>query len=160
MQIADVAKGDDSGLNSRTDSGRRNVLCQSWIPGTEGLSNQTRILLTWGVVEVLHRGLNVGVAHPFLDAPDVGLGDDLRAERVTQVVKPQSAEAGTGERSLIPADKRSSVDIGTEVTEEHQVVIADTHSARPSFASASATSGAIGTERTFPDLGVDNTPSW
>jgi hypothetical protein len=44
-------------------------------------------------MEVAHRGLDVGVAHPLLDSADVGLGDHSRPEGVAQIVEPQRPEA-------------------------------------------------------------------
>jgi hypothetical protein len=44
-------------------------------------------------VQVLHRRLDVGVAHPLLDAADIGLTDHARAEGVAEVViVPTSAQ--------------------------------------------------------------------
>ena len=48
-------------------------------------------------MEVLHRGLDVGVAHPFLDTADVGDADDSRAEGVAEVVEAEWAKAGSDE---------------------------------------------------------------
>jgi hypothetical protein len=45
-------------------------------------------------MQVAHRRLDVGVAHPLLDAADIHLGDHPRAERVAQIVfVPTSAQA-------------------------------------------------------------------
>jgi hypothetical protein len=41
----------------------------------ERLGDERRVVRPGGVVEVTHRRLDVGVAHPLLDASDVGLGD-------------------------------------------------------------------------------------
>ncbi len=41
----------------------------------KGKGDEPSVLLARHVVEVLHRRLDVRVAHPFLDATDVGLGD-------------------------------------------------------------------------------------
>jgi hypothetical protein len=54
-------------------------------------------------VEVAHGGLDVGVAHPLLDAADIGLGDDAGAEGVAEVVEAESAEAGAIEGVLVAA---------------------------------------------------------
>jgi len=59
----------------------------SWLGDRSGrelkrLGDQTGVLLTRGVMEVLHRGLDVAVAHPLLDPADVGLADHPRSECV------------------------------------------------------------------------------
>jgi hypothetical protein len=46
----------------------------------EGLADQGGVLRPRDVVEVLHRRLDVRVAHPFLDSADVGDVDDSGAE--------------------------------------------------------------------------------
>jgi hypothetical protein len=51
-------------------------------------------------VEVLHRRLDVGVAHPLLHAPDVGLADHPRPEGVAQVVEDVVIEAGGAQRAV------------------------------------------------------------
>jgi len=49
----------------------------------ERLGDQACVLLAWGVMEVLHRRLDVRMTHPLLDAADVGFGDHPRPERMT-----------------------------------------------------------------------------
>jgi hypothetical protein len=56
--------------------------------------DERSIAVARDVVQVLHRGLHVGVAHPLLHAADVRLGDHARAERVPQVVEAQGPQAG------------------------------------------------------------------
>ncbi len=46
------------------------------------------------VVEVLHRRLDVGVAHPLLDVADIGLGDHPGAEGVAQVMAAELSQLG------------------------------------------------------------------
>ena len=53
--------------------------------------HELRLIAAGRVVQVLHRRLDVGVAHPLLHAADVGLGDHPRAEGVAQVVEAQRA---------------------------------------------------------------------
>jgi len=70
--------------------------------GREGSREAGGVVMGGYVVQVAHRGLNVCVTHPALDAGKVDpLGGALRAERVPQVVKhnriilgPQIAQAG------------------------------------------------------------------
>ena len=52
----------------------------------ERLGDETGVLLPRRVVQVAHRRLDVSVAHPLLNAADIGLGDHPRAERVTEIV--------------------------------------------------------------------------
>ena len=63
------------------------------------------------------------------------------------------AEAGALERCVVATAERGAVEVAAGVTDEDQIVVASPVSRLPSFASASATSGAIGTERTLPDFG-------
>src|SRR3954465_1597027 len=64
----------------------------------EGLANQGGVLRSRDVVEVLHRRLNVGVAHPLLDSPDVGDTDDSGSEGVAEVVEAEWTECCPLER--------------------------------------------------------------
>lgn len=73
---------------------------------SEGLANERGVLRTGDVVEVLHRRLDVRVAHPLLDPPDVGDGDDPRAEGVAEIVKAERAEACSAERRAIALRER------------------------------------------------------
>src|SRR5688500_3346378 len=59
--------------------------------GLESSANERGVLRARDVVEVLHRRLDVRVAHPLLDAADVGDADDPRAERVAEVVEAERA---------------------------------------------------------------------
>ena len=60
----------------------------------ERLGNEAGVFLAGGVMEVAHRGLDVGVAHPLLDPADVGLADHPGPERVAEImVVPTSAQA-------------------------------------------------------------------
>jgi hypothetical protein len=90
-------------------------------------------------VEVLHRRLDVRVAHPLLDAAEVCLGDDPRAEGVAQGVEAKTPEPGSVHRGVVAASERGGVDVAAELT-------------------ACATSGASGTERTLPELAVESLP--
>src|SRR3954468_16969491 len=60
----------------------------------ERRGNERGVLLARDVMEVFHRRLDVGVAHPLLHAADVGLTDHARAEGVAQVVEAERAQAG------------------------------------------------------------------
>ena len=60
----------------------------------QGLGHEAGFLIAWGVVEILHRRLDVRVAHPLLHPPNVGLGDHPGTERVAQIVESELPEAG------------------------------------------------------------------
>ena len=75
-------------------------------------------------MEVARRGLNVRVAHPLLDAADVGLRDDPGAERVSQIVEAQRSQTGGPECSLVPAAKRRAIEVAASLAGEDQVVVA------------------------------------
>jgi hypothetical protein len=76
-------------------------------------------------MQVAHRRLDVRVAHPLLHPPDVGLGDHPRAERVPQVVEAQRTEFRAGERGLVAAAERRTVEMAAGDAAEHRVVLAD-----------------------------------
>src|SRR5215211_855720 len=63
--------------------------------GLERATYKCGVLWARDVVEVLHRRLDVRVAHPLLDAADVGDADDPRAKRVAEVVEAQRPERGS-----------------------------------------------------------------
>jgi len=64
-----------------------------WVDlGLEGFADQRGVLRAWDVVQVLHRRLDVRVAHPVLYSTDVGDADDARAEGVAEVVEAQATE--------------------------------------------------------------------
>ena len=93
------------------------------------------------VVQVAHRRLDVRVAHPLLDAQDVGLGDHPRAERVAQVVEAQPSQAGAVERGHVAAAQRRAVDVAAELADERPGRRRRSTSSRSaSRASAAATS--------------------
>ena len=58
-------------------------------------------------MQVAHRRVDVGVAHPLLELEDrdLGLADHLRAERVTQVVEAQIAQPGSDEAQACSGDE-------------------------------------------------------
>jgi hypothetical protein len=74
-------------------------------------------------VEVLHGRLDVRVTHPFLYAPDIGLGDHACAERVSQVVEAQPPQIGVLQGLDVSARKRPRVDVATPVADEDEVVV-------------------------------------
>jgi hypothetical protein len=73
----------------------------------QSLGNKTGILLAWGVMQILHRRLNIRVTHPLLDAAGVGLGDHPRAERV----EVELAESCTRQRRLVAPTQRRAIEI-------------------------------------------------
>jgi hypothetical protein len=80
---------EEAALPGNLEVGRRRA--GRWL---EGLADECGVLRARDIVEVLHRRLDVRVAHPFLDAADVGDADDPRSERVAEVVVvPMSAQA-------------------------------------------------------------------
>ena len=83
------------------------------------------VLGAGGEVQVAHRGLDVGVAHPLLDAADVGLGDHPGAERVAQVVEAQRAQTGARQGRLVAAAQRRRVEVVATLAGEDDVVIAN-----------------------------------
>src|ERR1700761_4962794 len=72
------------------------------VPDRERLGYQGGVLGTRRVVQVPHRGLNVGMPHPFLHAPDVGLGDHSRPERAAEIVETQRPQSSPSQRGLVP----------------------------------------------------------
>jgi hypothetical protein len=62
-------------------------------------------------VQVLHRRLDVGVAHPLLDSADVGLGDHAGAEGVAEVVEAKLAEVGALERGVVAAAQGAAIEV-------------------------------------------------
>jgi hypothetical protein len=76
------------------------------------------------VVQVAHRGLDVGVPHPCLDLDDRGTVDRQRAEGVAQVVEPQRPDAGLVACRDVATAKRGGVDVTALLVDE-------TRSARP-----------------------------
>ena len=119
---------------------------------------QVRIPLAGRVVQVLHGGVDVRVAHPLLQLQDRdgGVPDHLGPERVAQVVEAQVPQAGAPEREPCSGGRgRRRRGSSPQAPGEDQVVLADRLTAvAASRASASATAGAIGTVRPLPDLGV------
>jgi hypothetical protein len=90
----------------------------------ERSADQRGVLRARDVVEVLHRGLNVGVAHPFLDSAEVGDTDDPRAECVAEVVEAQPAERRSLERGAVALRQRGAVEVAARDPDEDQVVVA------------------------------------
>jgi len=115
----------------------------------ESLGDKLGVLSTRHIVQVLHRGLRVCVAHPLLYASDVGRGDHPGPERVAQVVKAQPAQPAPREGGGIASTQGGAVEACSCDAGEDWIVLS---------AEALTTSGAIGTERTFPDLGVVSWP--
>lgn len=66
-------------------------------------------------MEVLHRRLDVRVAHPFLDAADVGDADDPRPERVAEVVEAERSQCGSFELGVRGAHERHDLLRGEDV---------------------------------------------
>jgi hypothetical protein len=112
-----------------------------------------------GRFQVLHRGLDVGVAHPLLHAADVGLRDHPRPEHVSQIVKSHRSQPGSVQRCLEPPTHRRAVQVAAGVADEHKVVVSDQLLSAAELRQRWATPGAIGTERTLPDFGVVSVPS-
>jgi hypothetical protein len=76
-------------------------------------------------VEVLHRRLDVRVAHPFLDTADVRDADDSRAEGVAQVVEAERAEGGSLEGSSVALGEGGAVEVAAGDAGEDDIVIVD-----------------------------------
>ena len=89
----------------------------------EGARDQRRVVLARRKVEVAHRGLHLGVAHPLLDAANVGLGDDAGAEGVAQVVEAEAAQPGAIEGVLVAAAERATVEEGAGAADEDEIVV-------------------------------------
>lgn len=62
---------------------------RSWAGRAERLRQDPRLVGAALVVQVAHRCLDVGVAHPVLDLDDRGVIDGERAEGVPEVVEPE-----------------------------------------------------------------------
>jgi hypothetical protein len=89
-----------------------------------------------GVMQVAHRRLDVGVAHPLLDAADIHLGDHPRAERVAQIVKAERPKRGALKSDLEVSAQRGAVEVVAGFADEDQVVVA-----YPVLATAELTDG-------------------
>src|SRR5919108_3530500 len=87
---------EEAALPGNLEVGRRRA--GRWL---EGLADECGVLRARDIVEVLHRRLDVRVAHPFLDAADVGDADDPRSERVAKVVEAERSQCGSFERGAI-----------------------------------------------------------
>jgi hypothetical protein len=98
------------------------------------------------------------VAHPLLDAADVGDADDPRPERVAEVVEAERSQCGSIERGAVALRERRTVEVAADDPEKTSSSSSVKYSRWPSRASASATFVAIGTERTLPDFGVVRRP--
>jgi hypothetical protein len=75
-------------------------------------------------VQVFHGGLDVGMAHPLLHAPDVRLGDHPRPECVSEIVEAQRPQPAPSQRVSIPAVQRITIERQPGVANEDEVVIA------------------------------------
>jgi len=62
-----------------------------WARDPKRSGHELGVLAAWRVVEVAHRRLDVGVAHPLLNPADVGHGDHSRPECVAEIVEAQCA---------------------------------------------------------------------
>ena len=80
----------------------------------EGLADESGILRSRDVVEVLHRRLDVRVAHPLLDAADVGDADDPRSEGAAEVVEAERSQCGSFERGAVALRKRRAVEAAAD----------------------------------------------
>lgn len=92
--FADVRTDSETGACSgvrvrprRLGSARLDVPPARFLARLERGGQQSRVAGLGAVVEVLHGGLQVGVAHPRLDLDDRCLFDGDRAEGVAQIVK-------------------------------------------------------------------------
>jgi hypothetical protein len=70
------------------------------------VGDQGGVVVPGRVVQVPHGRLDVGVAHPFLHATNVGTRDHPRAERMAQVVEAQWTEASALERAVVAPAQR------------------------------------------------------
>jgi hypothetical protein len=113
----------------------------------EGFVDEPRVVGRRDVMQVARGRLHVGVAHPLLDAEDVGLGDHAGAEGVAQVVEAQRAQAGGGQSVHVAAAQCRAVDVAAQLADEDQIVVTVDQPRSTSRASAAATCVANGTER-------------
>ena len=127
------------------------------VSGSECFGDELGVFGARRVVQVLHGGLDVGVAHPFLDATDVGFADHPGAEGVAKVVEAQLAQPGALEGGDVAAVQGGRVEVAAGYADEDLVVVTGEVLARASRASASATSGPSGPAHP-PDFGVVNAP--
>jgi hypothetical protein len=72
----------------------------------ERATDECGVLRARDVVEVLHRDLDVRVAHPLLDAADVCDAEDPRAEGVAEVVEAERSERGSLEGGSVALGER------------------------------------------------------
>ena len=64
------------------------------------------------------------MAHPFLDAADVGLGDHSRPEGVAKVVEAELALAGALQRRVVAAPQTGAIEVGTRDPDEDEIIVA------------------------------------
>src|SRR4051794_24158517 len=83
----------------------------------ERLGDQSGIALAGRVVEVLHRRLNIRMAHPLLNSANVGLADHAGAEGVAQVVEAELAETASFERRVVAASKGAAVEVAAALAD-------------------------------------------
>ena len=102
-------------------------------------------------MDVAHRGLNIRVTHPRLNGRDLGARNGQRPEHMPEVVKAERTEVGGFQCAVVALRERIAVQVAV-FPGEHEVVVGVAVGRRS--ASALATSGIIGTERTLPDFGV------
>src|ERR1700691_2646329 len=75
-------------------------------------------------MQVAHRGLDVGVAHPRLHLDDAGNVDRKRTKSMAEIVKPQLSQAGGVECGEVAPAQGGAVNVGALTADEHQVAFA------------------------------------
>ena len=126
-----------------------------WTFDSEGVGQERSLAAPRRVVQVLHRRVDVRVAHPLLDLQDRRLRDRPRAEGVAQVVEAEVRRPARSQRELVAPVQRRGVEVLAGDARRRRGRRRRSSARVPRAARApAATSGAIGTERTLPDFGV------
>src|SRR5439155_16665271 len=115
--------------DSATASGAKTFRCPALsrldrrIVDRERLGNERRVRGTRDVVQVLHRRVDVGVAHPLLDPADVSLANHSRAEGVAQVMEPKPPQTRPLQRRLVASDKSTRIEVLAVRARQDEVLV-------------------------------------
>ena len=89
----------------------------------ERSGDELGVFCSWSKMQVSHGRLNVGVAQPLLDSPDICDADHPCPERMAQVMEAQLPHPGAAKRSLVPPAECGAIEVPTRVAHKNQVVL-------------------------------------